>query len=200
MPLIYWVYIYFSVQLSGKLLKQENIMERLESSFRKSYSRYWDLIKQYVVSISRKLIDILQFDQLQCFSKWSTFSSILWPWYRAWALPKCEWFQCSVWNGYGKSTGNAYPSGHLVCIRSNSLRPVFAIFLLRLWMLGKQYQFGDGCFHKNWPSLVDLVRFRLVIKVLCLCFFCKCRNVCRTTVPTLLPFLSAWNVYAHWFQ
>ena len=39
-------------RLSTKLLKQEYLVERLKSSFRKFYGRYWDLIQQYEVSLS----------------------------------------------------------------------------------------------------------------------------------------------------
>ena len=40
-------------RLYSKLLKQEYLLERLKSSFRKFYGRYGDLIQQYEVSLSR---------------------------------------------------------------------------------------------------------------------------------------------------
>ena len=50
-------------RLSSKLLKQGYLVERLKSSFRKFYGRYWDLIQQYEVSFSRMFYDILTLDQ-----------------------------------------------------------------------------------------------------------------------------------------
>ena len=46
-------------RLSSKLLKQGYLVECLKSSFRKFYGRYGDLIKQYEVTVSRMLNDIL---------------------------------------------------------------------------------------------------------------------------------------------
>ena len=45
--------------VSNKLLEQEYVKERLKSSLRKFYGRYEDLIKQYEVSLSQMLNDIL---------------------------------------------------------------------------------------------------------------------------------------------
>ena len=50
-------------RLSSKLLKQGYLVERLKSSFRKFYGRYGDLIRQYEVTLSRMLNDILILDQ-----------------------------------------------------------------------------------------------------------------------------------------
>ena len=46
-------------RLSNKLLEQGYVKERLKSSLRKCYGRYGDLIKQYEVSLSQMLNDIL---------------------------------------------------------------------------------------------------------------------------------------------
>ena len=46
-------------RLSNKLLEQGYVKERLKLSFRKFYGRYGDLIKQYEVSLTRMLNDIL---------------------------------------------------------------------------------------------------------------------------------------------
>ena len=48
-----------ATRLSNKLLEQGYLKERLKSSLRKSYGRYRDLIKQYEVSLSQVLNDIL---------------------------------------------------------------------------------------------------------------------------------------------
>ena len=50
---------------SNKLLEQGYVKERLKSSPRKFYGRYADLIKQYEVSISQMLNDILWPDHIQ---------------------------------------------------------------------------------------------------------------------------------------
>ena len=73
-------------RLSGKLLKQGYLVERLKSSFRKFYGRYGDLIQQYEVSLSQMLNDILTLDQ-QWLPNQSDFPPISWPWYRLWPSP-----------------------------------------------------------------------------------------------------------------
>ena len=75
------------------------VLERLESSFRKFYGRFGDLIQQYEVSLSRMLNDILIFDQLQWLPNQSDFPPIPWPWYRAWPSPNYEWFPWSICKG-----------------------------------------------------------------------------------------------------
>ena len=50
---------------SIKLLGQVYVMERLKSSLRKFYGRYGDLIKDYEVSLSQMLHDILGHDHIQ---------------------------------------------------------------------------------------------------------------------------------------
>ena len=52
-------------RLSNKLLEQGYVKERLKSSLRKFYGRYGDLIKQYEVSLSQMLNDILWPDHIQ---------------------------------------------------------------------------------------------------------------------------------------
>ena len=100
-------------RLSSKLRKQGYLVERLKSSFRKFYGRYGDLIKQYEVSLSRMLNDILTVDQ-QWLPNQSYFPPIPWPLYRLWPSPNYEWFPWSICNECGMPAGNAYPSGHLV--------------------------------------------------------------------------------------
>ena len=55
----YECFILRARRLSSKLLKQGYLAERLKSSFRKFYGRYWYLIQQYEVFLSRMLNDIL---------------------------------------------------------------------------------------------------------------------------------------------
>ena len=50
---------------ASKLLGQGYVMERLKSSLRKFYGRYGDLIKNYEVSLSQMLHDILGHDHIQ---------------------------------------------------------------------------------------------------------------------------------------
>ena len=61
----YECFILRAVRLSSKLLGQGYIRERLKSSLRKFYGRYGDLIKQYEVSLSQILHDILGHDHIQ---------------------------------------------------------------------------------------------------------------------------------------
>ena len=99
---------------SCKLYKQGHLMERLQSSFRKFYGRYGNLIQQFEVSLSRMFNDILTFDELQWLPNRSDFSSITWPGYRAWPSSNCECFPWGICNGFDILLKNAYPSGHLV--------------------------------------------------------------------------------------
>ena len=55
----YGCFILRATRLSNKLLEQGYIKERLKSSLRKFYGRYGELIKQYEVSLSQMLNDIL---------------------------------------------------------------------------------------------------------------------------------------------
>ena len=59
----YECFILRARRLSSKLLKQGYLVERLKLSFRKFYGRYWDLVEQYGVTLSRMLNDILTLDQ-----------------------------------------------------------------------------------------------------------------------------------------
>ena len=61
----YECFILRAARLSSKLLGQGYVMERLKSSLRKFYGRYGDLIKQYEVSLSQMLHDILGHDHIQ---------------------------------------------------------------------------------------------------------------------------------------
>ena len=61
----YGSFILKVTRLSNKLLEQWYVKERLKSSLRKFYGRYGDLIKQYEVSLSQILNDILWPDHIQ---------------------------------------------------------------------------------------------------------------------------------------
>ena len=61
----YGCFILRATRLSNKLLEQGNDKERLKSSLRMFYGRYGDLIKQYEVSLSQILNDILWPDHIQ---------------------------------------------------------------------------------------------------------------------------------------
>ena len=61
----YECFILRAMRLSNKLLGQGYVKERLKSSLRKFYGRYGDLTKQYEVSLSRMLHDILDDDHIQ---------------------------------------------------------------------------------------------------------------------------------------
>ena len=61
----YWCFILRGTRLSNKLLEQGYVKERLKSLLRKFYGRYGDLIKQYEVSLSQMLNDILWPDHIQ---------------------------------------------------------------------------------------------------------------------------------------
>ena len=55
----YGCFVRRATRLSNKLLEQGYARERLKPSLRKFYGRYGDLIKQYEVSLSQMLNDIL---------------------------------------------------------------------------------------------------------------------------------------------
>ena len=61
----YECFILRATRLSNKLLEQGYVKERLKSSLRKFNGRYGDLIKQYEVSLSQMLNDILWPDHIQ---------------------------------------------------------------------------------------------------------------------------------------
>ena len=61
----YGCFILRATRLSNKLLEQGYVKERLNSSLKKFYGRYRDLIKQYEVSLSQMLNDILWPDHIQ---------------------------------------------------------------------------------------------------------------------------------------
>ena len=61
----YGCFILRATRLSNKLLEQGYVKERLKWSLRKFYGRYEDLIKQYEVSLSQMLNDILWPDHIQ---------------------------------------------------------------------------------------------------------------------------------------
>ena len=61
----YGCFILRATRLSNKLLEQGYVKERLKSSLMKFYGQYGDLIKQYEVSLSQMLNDILWPDHIQ---------------------------------------------------------------------------------------------------------------------------------------
>ena len=61
----YGCFILRAARLSNKLLEQGYVKERLKSSLRRFYGRYGNLIKQYEVSLSQMLNDILWPDHIQ---------------------------------------------------------------------------------------------------------------------------------------
>ena len=61
----YEFFILWAARLSSNLLGQGFVLERLKSSLRKFYGRYWDLIKHYEFSLSQMLHDILGHDHVQ---------------------------------------------------------------------------------------------------------------------------------------
>ena len=61
----YGCFILRATRLSNKLLEQGYVKERLKSSLRKFYGRYGDLIKQYEVSLTQMLNDILWPERIQ---------------------------------------------------------------------------------------------------------------------------------------
>ena len=62
---LYGCFILSATRLSNKLLEQGYAKECLKSSLRKFFGRYGDLIKQYEVSLSQMLNDILWPDHIQ---------------------------------------------------------------------------------------------------------------------------------------
>ena len=68
----YGCFILRATRPSNKLLEQGYVKERLKSSLRKFYGRYGDLIRQYEVSLSQMLNDILWPDHIQT-PYWSDF-------------------------------------------------------------------------------------------------------------------------------
>ena len=121
----YECFILRARRLSSKLLKQGYLAECLESSFRKFYGRYGDLIQQYEVSLSRMLNDILILDQ-QWLPNQSDFPPISWPWYRAWPSQIMSGFHGAF------ATGVACQQGTLT-LPDNWFRPLFwDLFMLQL--------------------------------------------------------------------
>ena len=117
----YGCFILRATWLSNRLLEQGYVKERLKSSLRKFYGRYGDLIKEYEVSLSQMLNDILWPDHIQWHPLLIRLCTELD------LLPNFEWFPWSICDGCGMPTGDAYSSGHLV----PSLLDLHMFFLLR---------------------------------------------------------------------
>ena len=77
----YECFILRAARLSSKLLGQGYVMERLKSSLRKFYGRYGDLIKQYEVSLSQMLHDILGHEHIQWHPQLIRHYTNLWTYY-----------------------------------------------------------------------------------------------------------------------
>ena len=94
-------------------------MERLKSSLRKLYGRYGDLIKNYEVSLSQILHDILGHDHIQWHPQLIRHYTNLRTYYRTWLYnrfwPFYQILEVSIehCNGCGKLTEDAYSSGRL---------------------------------------------------------------------------------------
>ena len=80
----YECFILWVMRLSNKLLGQVYVKERLRSSLRKFYGRYGDLIKQYEVSLSQMLQDILDDNHIQWHPPLIRHYTNYWP---------CYWFR-----------------------------------------------------------------------------------------------------------
>ena len=108
------------MRLSNNIFGQGYVKERLKSSLRKFFGRYGDLIKQYEVTLSRMLHDILDDDHLQwhppLIRHYTNFWPYYWsgPYYQFGSLPNYERFPKNICNGCGMQTEDAYSSGHLV--------------------------------------------------------------------------------------
>ena len=90
----YECFILRAMRLSSKLLIQGYLLARFEIIIQEVlWSRSYDLIQQYEVSLSRMLNDILTLDHLQLLSNRSDFPPISWPWYRAWPSTNYEHLQ-----------------------------------------------------------------------------------------------------------
>ena len=149
----YECFIPRATRLCSKLLKEKYLVEYLISSFRKSYGRYWDLIQQFEVSLSRIFNDILTLDQFQWLTNRSDFPTISWRWYRALSPPNYEWSSWSMCSGCGMPAGNAYSSGHLV--PSPFLRLAYAPILLRPVFRNLPCLFTT--IHLEYPSVLSWV-------------------------------------------
>ena len=74
------VFILRAIRLSSKFLEQRYVKERFDSSLKKFYGRYWDLIKQYKVPLSWMLNGILtKYNDNPPPIRLDTY---LWPFYR----------------------------------------------------------------------------------------------------------------------
>ena len=82
----YGCFILRAMRLSNKLLEQGYIKERLKSSLRKFYGRYRDLIKQYEVSLSQMLHDILWPDHIQWQPPTDQTLYRTWPFTKFWVV------------------------------------------------------------------------------------------------------------------
>ena len=69
----YGCFILRATRLSNKLLEQGYVKESLQSSLRKFYGRYGDLIKQYEVSLSQMLNDTVTWPYTMTAPYWSDF-------------------------------------------------------------------------------------------------------------------------------
>ena len=117
----YGYFILRATRLSNKLLEQGYVKERLKSSLRKFYGRYGDLIKQYEVSLSQMLNNILWPDDIQ----WQPLLIRLHT--ELDLLPNFKRFQYNICDRCGMPIGDAYSSGHLV----PSLWDLHMFFLMR---------------------------------------------------------------------
>ena len=155
----YGCFILRATRLFNKLLEQGYVKERLKSSLRKFYGRYGDLIKQYEISLSQMLNDILWPDHIQ----WQppTDQTL----YRT--RPFTEFWVVSiehlrrVWHA---PTGDTYSFGHLV----SSLWDLHMFYLLRP-ILFRTCRYFSGLCSPNIPRyFLDFAFYELHIKWLSL--------------------------------
>ena len=140
-----------------------------------------DLIQQY--KVPPLLNGIRTLDHLHWHHNWSDFSSISWPWYRAWPSPKYKWFQWSIFNWCGIPAGNAYHFEHMIpspllgtCLFSSCWDQLSRIFLVftRLFSLDIPWYFLDnaGWSEIHEGEIIDNIFFHLIHLI----FLCSSSN------------------------
>ena len=207
-----------ATRLSNKLLEQGYVKERLKSSLRKFYGRYRDLIKQYDVSLSQMLNDILWPDHMQ----WQppTDQTL----YRTRPFPKFWVVSIEHLRRVWHADRDAYSSGHLVLSHlgvanvlllrplplKNTLHHQFTTVSL-IWLLTEfditeyrfQWDICNGCGMLTGDayssghlvlSLLDLHMFYLLRPIL----FRTCRyftGLCSSNIPRYFLDFTCSNIY-----
>ena len=118
--LLLWMLYLRAARLSSKLLEHGYVIERLKSFLRKFYGRYGEFIKNYEVSLSEMLHDILGHVHIQWHTQLIRHYTNLRTYYRTGLyyrfLPYYQILEVSIehCNGCGYPTEDAYSSRHLV--------------------------------------------------------------------------------------